>query len=254
MDEHSQNKSQYKQLWLVAIADKGVVVYTKAYPDENAATNGLAAYLREYHQYDGPDDSQLIHQWLGRHDENLSVSIVCQHDIDDQTIGAISQVDEFLLKHGFVVLALNHTEPSPGAPYEAWAYSGPLDFQSATPITFGLGTNIQSTLEALNLKLQNGQTMTKETFSVSLKEQCADVPAKTVKVKILSEAGKIWIQPEGYSDKCSVDGHGYPIGLEIWQGRLRLIVFDNINVEEPQIIDLENAGENNRDSEDQNDS
>ena len=83
--------------------------------------------------------------------------------------------------------------------------------------------------------------MSKETFTISIKEQCTDSPAKAVRVNILSEAGKLWIQPVGYSDKTSADGHGFPISLEIWQGRLRLIVFNDINAEDPRIIDMENA-------------
>ena len=88
--------------------------------------------------------------------------------------------------------------------------------------------------------------MTPETSTVTLKEQCADVPPHEIKIRIFSKFGQVWIQPEGYGNKCSVDGHGCPIGLEIWQGRLRLIVFEDINTEEPQIIDLENARESCR--------
>ena len=36
------------------------------------------------------------------------------------------------------------------------------------------------------------------------------------------------------------------MGIEIWQGRLRLIVFDDINREDPQIIDLEKSKESCR--------
>lgn len=93
--------------------------------------------------------------------------------------------------------------------------------------------------------------MSKKSLTIILEEQCADVPSKTIRVKLLSEGGKLWIRPKGYSDKCSAKGHGYPVGLEIWQGRLRLIVFDDINVEEPKIIDLENSRESNRDSQGQ---
>ena len=88
--------------------------------------------------------------------------------------------------------------------------------------------------------------MSKETYTITLKEQCADASSKSVKVTLLSEEGKLWIQPEGYGDKTSADGHGYPIGLEIWQRRLRLIVFRDINREDPQIIDMENARETAR--------
>ncbi len=76
-----------------------------------------------------------------------------------------------------------------------------------------------------------------------IKEQCADVLPTEIKVKILSEGGQIWIGAAGYGEKCADDGKGFPIGIEIWQGRLRLIVFNDINNEEPQIIDLENAKE-----------
>ena len=182
--QHGTMVSKHKQLWLVAIADKGIVVYTRAYPDESAAIKGVAEYLKDYQRYQGPANSQAIYEWLEQHDENLSVDIVCQPRMSKQDNQAES-------------------------------------------------------------------TMSKKTFTITLKEQCADVPSKTIKVKLLFEGGKLWIQPKGYSDKCSADGCGYPIGLEIWQGRLRLVVFDNINVEEPKIIDLEDARENNRDSGDQ---
>lgn len=81
----------------------------------------------------------------------------------------------------------------------------------------------------------------------TLKEQCPDsLRPSEIKVKILSEGGQIWIQPEGYGEKCAADGEGWPIGIEIWQGKLRLILFDDINSEDPQIIDLENARETAR--------
>jgi hypothetical protein len=80
----------------------------------------------------------------------------------------------------------------------------------------------------------------------SIKEQCPDSPPVEIKVKVLSEGGKVWIQPNGYGEKCAADGEGFPIGIEIWQGRLRLIAFDDINREDPQIIDLEKAKETSR--------
>ena len=79
-----------------------------------------------------------------------------------------------------------------------------------------------------------------------ISEQCPDAPCKKLPVNVMAESGKLWIGPAGYGDKTSIDGYGWPIGLEIWEGRLRLIVFGNINVEDPQIIDLENARETAR--------
>ncbi|MHB9071663.1 MAG: hypothetical protein ACYC54_14990 [Sedimentisphaerales bacterium] len=83
-------------------------------------------------------------------------------------------------------------------------------------------------------------------FNCKIKEQCSDIASTNLKVNVLFENGKIWIQPEGYGDKTSADGHGYPIGIEIWQGKLRLVIFDDIESEIPQIIDLETAKESNR--------
>ncbi|MFA6424711.1 MAG: hypothetical protein WCW64_00830 [Phycisphaerae bacterium] len=80
----------------------------------------------------------------------------------------------------------------------------------------------------------------------TIKEQSPDFPSIEITLKVLSEGGKIWIQPKGYGEKCAMDGEGFPIGIEIWQGRLRLIVFDNINSEDPQIIDMESAKETAR--------
>jgi hypothetical protein len=82
--------------------------------------------------------------------------------------------------------------------------------------------------------------------TVTLKEQCSDAPFTEIKVNILSEGGQLWLRPQGYGDKCSVDGEGWPIGIEIWQGQLRLIVYYNINREDPHIIDLEKSKESCR--------
>jgi len=82
--------------------------------------------------------------------------------------------------------------------------------------------------------------------SFVLKEQCPESPQLQIEVNLLVENGKLWIRPEGFGDRCSEDGEGWPIGIEIWQGRLRLIVFDDINREDPQIIDLEKSKESCR--------
>ena len=88
--------------------------------------------------------------------------------------------------------------------------------------------------------------MSEKTYTINIKEQCPDATPVEIKVNILSEGGQIWIQPRGYGEKCAVDGQGWPIGIEIWQNRLRLLIFDDINREDPQIIDLEKARETAR--------
>jgi hypothetical protein len=88
--------------------------------------------------------------------------------------------------------------------------------------------------------------MSKKTHTITIKEQCPEVPAVEIIVKVLSEGGKIWIQPDGFGEKCAEDGEGFPVGIEIWEGRLRLIVFNDINSEDPIILNLENARESCR--------
>ena len=65
----------------------------------------------------------------------------------------LDHVDGFLLKGGFVVVGENRSDPCTGGPFEAWAYAGPLDFDSATPVVFGLGKDCRQALDALNTQL-----------------------------------------------------------------------------------------------------
>jgi hypothetical protein len=65
----------------------------------------------------------------------------------------------------------------------------------------------------------------------------------SVAVRIVSNSSAISIFPEGYGDFGSADGHGCPVFMELYEGRLRLIVFPDINEQEPLIIDLEGARE-----------
>jgi len=85
--------------------------------------------------------------------------------------------------------------------------------------------------------------MSEKTYTINIREQCPDAAPVEIKVNILSKGGQIWIQPKGYGEKCAMDDEGWPIGIEIWQGKLRLVIFDDINREDPQIIDLEKARE-----------
>jgi len=75
--------------------------------------------------------------------------------------------------------------------------------------------------------------------------------AKGVRVFVEADQRWIWISPEGYGEATAADGHGAPIGLEYYNGRLRLIVFSDINEQDPQIIDMEDARESNRKDQDE---
>lgn len=58
------------------------------------------------------------------------------------------------LKSGFVVLTYNAGNDA-GRHYEAWAYEGPLDFDEAGPIRYGLGASPVEAIDALNWQLQH---------------------------------------------------------------------------------------------------
>ena len=71
-------------------------------------------------------------------------------------------------------------------------------------------------------------------------------PGITIPLHLVCEEGQLWIQPQGYGEKNAGDGEGFPVGIEIWQGKLRLVVFDDLHSDTPQIIDLEKARESCR--------
>lgn len=67
-----------------------------------------------------------------------------------------------------------------------------------------------------------------------------------LKVKIKTSPGFIELCPEGYGSADMQDGFGAPIALEFYEGRLRLIIHDDINSEEGKIIDMQGAKESER--------
>lgn len=76
--QHGAMSGKVKEVWLVAVADRGVVAHVHAYADAKTAIAALAASLAEFHEYAGPADIRAIRRWLRRNDENLSVEITCQ--------------------------------------------------------------------------------------------------------------------------------------------------------------------------------
>jgi len=65
-------------------------------------------------------------------------------------------------------------------------------------------------------------------------------------VRIQATDFSVALFPEGFGDFASAQGHGCPVSLEFYRGRLRLIVFPDINTEDPMIIDLDGAKEDRR--------
>lgn len=72
----------------------------------------------------------------------------------------------------------------------------------------------------------------------------ADEQHRTLPIRIEYRESGINICPFGYSDATSEPGFGAPIFLELYQGELRLVVWSDINCEEPtHVISLDGAKE-----------
>ena len=70
---------------------------------------------------------------------------------------------------------------------------------------------------------------------------------QSVCVEVAEEQWGLVIYPAGYGCFGCADGTAGPILLELYEGRLRLVVWDDINLEDPShIIDLEDAREAQR--------
>ena len=70
---------------------------------------------------------------------------------------------------------------------------------------------------------------------------------KKVPAEIEIINGSIYIKAKGYGDACSKDGYGNPIIVEVWDGELRVVVWSDINQEDPtHNISMEGAKENKR--------
>ena len=62
------------------------------------------------------------------------------------------------------------------------------------------------------------------------------------------DAKMILLSIAGFGDKCSKPGEGHPVAIDYFGGRARLMVWSDINQEDPtHIIDLDSARETNRD-------
>ena len=167
--QHGKKLSRRQRQWILAIADRGIIAYAEVYHSKKMAEQGLIDYLRKEESYDGPDEISEAANWLAEHDERMSAEIFaaepCQDTDDDvaadDTLNDTEQLQRFLADKGFIVLGDNQHDPHPDLPFEAWAYQGPLDFQSAVPVTFGQGPTLMEALIALNRQLDQLQPQEK---------------------------------------------------------------------------------------------
>jgi hypothetical protein len=87
---------------------------------------------------------------------------------------------------------------------------------------------------------------TEQSLETTLIDADSEHAAK-LPVKIVASPHGVSIYADGHGDFGSAEGHGTPVFLELHRGRLRLLVWGDINSEEPShIIDLSGAREDRR--------
>jgi hypothetical protein len=83
--------------------------------------------------------------------------------------------------------------------------------------------------------------------SAVLTDQLGELDTPKIPAKINCRGGAIFVHIDGYGDSCSPDNQAYPIAIEIADGELRVVVWGDINQEDPtHIIPLTKAKENLR--------
>lgn len=75
----------------------------------------------------------------------------------------------------------------------------------------------------------------------------ADPSGRKVEVRAIEGPGFFEVRAAGYGEKTAADGDGSILALEVYQGKLRVLVFADIQQEGPtDVIDLEPAREDQR--------
>jgi len=76
--QHGKKVSLHRKVWILAIADRGIIAHVTAHNSKAEAEKGIIEYLREHECYDCAGDVDLAYLYLSQHDERLSVEIIPQ--------------------------------------------------------------------------------------------------------------------------------------------------------------------------------
>jgi len=82
-----------------------------------------------------------------------------------------------------------------------------------------------------------------ELTEFTLKDQAS---GKELKGTVRLDYGTLFFMFEGYGDYDSQDGHGQPLVIEVYDDSLRVILYEDINWEDPVIYNLDGALESKR--------
>ena len=64
--------------------------------------------------------------------------------------------------------------------------------------------------------------------------------------RIIADRSGIYLRLQGYGDCDSADGQGCPAMIEFFGGECRVVIWNDINSDEPLIVSLEGAKEDGR--------
>ena len=140
----------------IELLDKqAVTVYLQGGIVSDVKTSGNIEVVVYDYDIQGVDESRLIRDsadqrcartvWNG---DGTSGEVESRTEARKDHLHALNR----LLEGGFVILTLNPANEQ-HSEFEAWAYSGPLDFDRATPVRFGLGPSLRFALQVLEEEL-----------------------------------------------------------------------------------------------------
>ena len=105
-------------------------------------------------------------------------------------------------------------------------------------------------LKVMPAKMQPVDRKTVEkSFEFELRDHNPNTKAPAVKgrVEVQKDGRFLLLRFEGFGECAALDGHGSPVLVENWEGKLRVIAWSDINQEDPtHTIDMSGAKEDIR--------
>jgi hypothetical protein len=151
--QHGRFSAAMGRIWTAVVVYKGLIELVQPCVNASDAQRAIVEHLQKAHHYPGPASFGEASAWVAERADRFTVEIV-EHPLpvglEELSMGAVEQ---FLKKQAFIVLTHNPSN-EPAARFEAWAYEGPLDFEEAGPVRFGLGRDPVAALWALNDQLR----------------------------------------------------------------------------------------------------
>lgn len=80
--QHGRMTAKQRQLWILAVADRGIITRVRAYSSQALAETAMIKYLRKQYKYAGAKDAASAYAWLRDH-EYVGADIVEQHELTE---------------------------------------------------------------------------------------------------------------------------------------------------------------------------